>query len=130
MSKRSDRRRAMQEAEAAKILAEPRPGLPISPEEADALIAKNGQLLGEYRELIARAEQTGRKVWQLEAMAHEKGHFFLGLPDRWYESPTWRCEKGHISKRFLKSEELGDLCLACQTRVFLTFPEDAEAVLP
>lgn len=57
MNRRSDRRRAMQEAEAARILAEPRPGLLISLEEADALIAKSDQLLGEYRELIASYEK-------------------------------------------------------------------------
>lgn len=47
----------MQEAEAAKILTEPRPGLPISPEEADALIAQGEQQLRAYRELIASYEK-------------------------------------------------------------------------
>lgn len=53
---------------------------------------------------------------------------FSGIPDRWYDSPTWRCKNGHVSKRFLKSEVCGDVCLAsgCGAHVYLTFPEDTE----
>jgi hypothetical protein len=51
---------------------------------------------------------------------------FLGIPDRWFERPLWRCRAGHLSNRILKSELKGDLCLACQEPVLLTFPEDQE----
>lgn len=57
------------------------------------------------------------------------GKMFRGLPDRWYESPgpQWRCENGHVSKMYPKSEAYGaSLCLKCFTRVVLTFPEDHE----
>lgn len=50
--------------------------------------------------------------------------FFLGLPERWLDEPRWRCLNGHVSRRYLKSEEHGDLCLACEQPVRLTFPED------
>lgn len=50
--------------------------------------------------------------------------FFLGIPDRWFEDPHWRCLNGHVSRRYLKTEEYGDLCLACQKPVRLSFPED------
>ena len=55
--------------------------------------------------------------------------FFMGLPDRWYESPgpKWRCENGHVTTMYLKSERLGyNACLAggCNKPVFLTCPED------
>jgi len=61
-----------------------------------------------------------------EADAKETGPRFLGLPDRWYENPRWRCREGHVSIRYLKAEGIGDLCLACGEYVWLTFPEDKE----
>jgi hypothetical protein len=61
-----------------------------------------------------------------EADKKETGPRFLGLPDRWYEDPAWRCSNGHVSKRYLKSEEDGAICLACYSKVWLTFPEDKE----
>lgn len=56
----------------------------------------------------------------------EIGPHFMGIPDRWFENATWRCENGHISKIFLKTEKLGDICLICLNHVHLTFPEDCE----
>ena len=54
------------------------------------------------------------------AEARERGdEFFMGLPDAWYESPTWACVNGHVSARYLKSEERGAICLACQTLLWL-----------
>lgn len=66
-----------------------------------------------------------------EALAREEGPFFMGVPERWLDDPTWRCASGHVSKRYLKSEATGrDLCLACRAPVRLTFPEDREIVGP
>jgi len=56
---------------------------------------------------------------------------FMGKPDRWYEDPHWRCENGHVSTMYLKSEAIGcAVCLACFKPVWLTFPEDIEGPLP
>ncbi len=53
---------------------------------------------------------------------------FMGLPDRWYERPTFRCCNGHVSLRYLKCERLGyNACLECMEPVVLTFPEDKES---
>lgn len=55
---------------------------------------------------------------------------FLGIPDRWYEKPRWRCRNDHVSTGYLKSEAVGgDLCLKCGEPVNLTFPEDKEGPL-
>lgn len=66
----------------------------------------------------------------LKAVAQtEKGTFFMGWPDRWWDAPHWRCRNGHVSTRYLKSEALGyDACLAggCQEPLCLTYPEDTE----
>lgn len=59
--------------------------------------------------------------------------WFMGTPDRWYQTPHWRCTAGHVSTSFLKSEQLGRAaCLAagCQQPVRLTFPEDTEDCHP
>lgn len=62
-----------------------------------------------------------------KAFALESGPLFQGLPVRWLENATWRCAKGHVSKRYLKSEVLGmGVCLACLGQLWLTFPEDVE----
>lgn len=46
--------------------------------------------------------------------------FFFDLPDSWYEPmPTYGCENGHASRRYLKSEEHGKLCLACGKRIVM-----------
>lgn len=58
-------------------------------------------------------EMKGSRMW-------------FGKPDHWYSDPHWRCENDHVSLRYLKSEEHGDLCLACHKPVFLTFPEDVD----
>lgn len=62
-----------------------------------------------------------------DALDKEPGPFFQGLPERWLDSPHYRCEEGHISTRYLKSERLGrSACLACGGALWLTFPEDKE----
>jgi hypothetical protein len=64
---------------------------------------------------------------QAHLIAADGGELFMGLPDRWLDDPHWRCANGHVSRRFLSSEVRGDLCLACQTPVLLTCPEDIGA---
>lgn len=58
--------------------------------------------------------------------ASEPGPKFMKLPDRWFDppGPRFRCTNGHVSRCLLKSEERGDICLACGAPVLLTFPED------
>ncbi len=61
----------------------------------------------------------------------QAGHeFFMNFPDRWYENadgrPTWADISGHISHSYLKSEELGDVCLKCMKPLFLVPPELTE----
>lgn len=52
---------------------------------------------------------------------------FLGIPNRWYEKPRWRCRNNHVSSMYLKSEGVGaDLCLGCFQAVYMTFPEDRD----
>jgi hypothetical protein len=68
-----------------------------------------------------------RPIDIIEADQHESGPRFLGAPERWLDDPTWRCENGHVSKRYLKSERLGrSACLECEGHLWLTFPEDRE----
>jgi hypothetical protein len=54
---------------------------------------------------------------------------FLGIPDRWFEPPHWRCTNDHVGGAYLKSEVKGDLCLQCHQPVALTFPEDRDGPL-
>lgn len=63
--------------------------------------------LREWRDATATAE-----------IASGKTHF-MGKPDDWYEDPHWFCENGHVSGRYLKSEEEGSLCLGCRKPVFM-----------
>lgn len=50
---------------------------------------------------------------------------FMGIPERWLIDPHWRCANGHVSTRYLKSEEKGmALCLACQEPVRLVQREE------
>lgn len=44
---------------------------------------------------------------------------FMGLPDAWYEPPTWGCENGHVMHRYVKSEENGPICPACHRPIVL-----------
>lgn len=44
--------------------------------------------------------------------------FFLGIPDAWYEPhAVYGCNNGHASRRYLKSETRGCLCLECHDPV-------------
>lgn len=68
--------------------------------------------------------------WRRARAVEEGGRLFLGIPDRWLDDPTFRCVNGHVSKRILKSEVKGDLCLECGGAVVATFPEDSDGPLP
>jgi hypothetical protein len=69
----------------------------------------------------------------LTALAQQEAEsgceMFLGKPYRWYEVHKLRCINDHVSTRYLKSEERGNLCLACMEPVYLTFPEDKDGPL-
>ncbi len=61
----------------------------------------------------------------IDALKNENGPFFLGLPERWLDSPTFRCEGGHVMNWYIKSERLGyNACPTCEQPVWTTFPED------
>ena len=61
----------------------------------------------------------------------EGGPFFGSKPDRWYETPTWRCYNDHVSSFYIGSEQPPyDRCPACREAVYLTFPEDRDGPLP
>ena len=87
------------------------------------------------RELINSNGSSQRTMTWEELKDFIRGHkekakqegepIFMGIPDRWYETPTWRCTNGHVSSSFLKTDE-GDRCLACQEYVRMTYPEDKE----
>lgn len=60
----------------------------------------------------------------------EGGEMWQDRPSRWFdEGPTWRCTENHVSRRYLKDEELGCVCLACREPIHLTFPEDRDGPL-
>lgn len=55
---------------------------------------------------------------ELEAARFACEEFFLDIPDAWYEPhPVYGCDNGHASRRYLKSETRGCLCLECQKPV-------------
>ena len=75
-------------------------------------------------------EELRARLQALKDAEQAAGHqMFLGAPDRWYESPRWRCSNDHVSAMYLKAEEKGDLCLECYEPVNLTFPEDKDGPL-
>jgi hypothetical protein len=68
-----------------------------------------------YDRLVALQD---REIAAAQAAGEE---FFLDLPDAWYEPrPTYGCESGHISHRYLKSEaQMRSLCLDCHKPLVL-----------
>lgn len=55
---------------------------------------------------------------------------FCGFPDRWFKGlgrTKFRCLNGHVSTMVLGTEGQGDRCLACYTRICITFPEDEDS---
>lgn len=65
---------------------------------------------------------------QIEHARIDGKPFFMDLPEEWYEPPTWGCENGHVSSRYLKCEEDGCVCLACHCPIYL-IPRIEEAEL-
>lgn len=63
------------------------------------------------------------KTLQIREIADARGageEFFLYLPDSCYEPvPTYGCENGHASRRYLSSEVNGTCCLECGKVVVL-----------
>ncbi len=77
--------------------------------------------MSDLETLSARLIEIGRR---------EGGPMFLGKPDRWNESPRWRCANDHVSQTLLKSEHKGGyVCRVCFKHVCLTFPEDRDGPL-
>lgn len=74
---------------------------------------------------------VGELAKALQAIADaEGGERFLGDVARWYDDgPRWRCVNDHVSRRYLKSEQRGCVCLACGEPLCLTFPEDVDGPL-
>lgn len=94
----------------------------------DSDVMRRRELVRSWRELGERLE--GLREARRPFLEREPGPFFMGLPARWLDTPTWRCTNGHVSKRYLKSEATSlDLCLACQEPCLLTFPEDQDGPL-
>ena len=61
--------------------------------------------------------------WRMDrakALAKSGEPGFMGLPEIWFEHPRWFCQNGHVSMRYLKSEQRrDDVCLACFKPVVL-----------
>lgn len=64
-------------------------------------------------------------------VAVDGGTLWFERPERWWETPHWRCVNDHVSTMYLKSEERGAQCLAagCRKPMHLTFPEDVDGPL-
>lgn len=61
------------------------------------------------------------EVWSKKRKSKETGEFFMGVPERWYESgPHYVCENGHVSMSYLKSEKFGNVCFACMKVVWMS----------
>ena len=66
-------------------------------------------------------------AWLAARATTEDGTTCFGKPDRWWDDATWRCAEGHVSKTLLGTHR-GHVCLGCGGQVWLTFPEDVEAL--
>lgn len=81
---------------------------------------------GRYKHGIAIGQQK-LEIWlnkRIEKAKEEGKEFFLGVPDEWYENPLYCCNNGHISGMYLKSSEMGAVCLSCHEPSHI-FPSDA-----
>ena len=81
---------------------------------------------------LKRYADLRRQLDALSEAERDRGSpMFINRPDAWFEAGLWRCINGHVSTRYLKSEETGlDLCLECEKPLALTFPEDTEGTPP
>jgi hypothetical protein len=63
------------------------------------------------------------RAWQSGEAAKEAARgvplWLDRIPETWLDDPHWFCPNGHVSGVYLKSEERGDLCLACMEPVML-----------
>ena len=68
---------------------------------------------------------------QLSAFAtREGGPIHEGLPERWWQDPTWRCTNSHVAKTFTEQRRRRECVYRfCTSRVQLTFPEDRSGPL-
>jgi len=85
----------------------------------DAALRTSTKLISKGQHVSAVERLVTWRDTLAEQEAASGAEMFMGLPDKWYEPPTFACENGHISKRYLKSETSGDVCLACGKRVYL-----------
>lgn len=66
---------------------------------------------------------------QLHVIAEaEGGPMSGGVPERWLQTPTWRCPAAHVSTR--RAAGRRGRCLFCGSAVVSTFPEDRSGPLP
>ena len=68
---------------------------------------------------------------QIKIAKENNEPFFLNHPDSWYEPhPVYGDENGHISTRYLKSEQLNDnVCLECNKPVYFIPSNTTEEIL-
>ena len=53
-----------------------------------------------------------------------------GLPERWWQDPTWRCVNSHVAKQFnVRRHRHECVYRFCTSEVQLTFPEDRRGPL-
>jgi hypothetical protein len=74
-------------------------------------------------------ESRLQEIADAEEGPKESGGIFGTKPTRWWDSPTWRCERDHVSVCLLRTELNGEVCLNCLGQVWLTFPEDKDGPL-
>lgn len=73
---------------------------------------------------MSNQELLNNWIDQKKAVAKENGlSFFQGIPETWFDNPTWICENGHLHSSYLKSEILGSICFLCSKPVRL-FPKN------
>jgi hypothetical protein len=84
-------------------------------------------------ETLVKFEQLKAEILLLRKKAEQNGDpMFLSIPSAWFHKPgpKFRCANDHVSTAILKSSVKGDLCLACNESVMMTFPEDEDGPLP
>jgi hypothetical protein len=79
------------------------------------------------------AARTARLLVRLQKIAALETDVSQGdwIPDRWKQSPTWRCTNHHVSRTFDAAAHGQPYCkFGCGSRVYLTFPGDRSGPLP
>ncbi len=78
------------------------------------------------------ARRTAQLLVRLQQVAALETDVTPGdwVPDRWTQSPTWRCTNSHVSKTFVVARHGQPYCaFECGSRVYLTFPGDRSGPL-